>query len=152
VVITLLREGEDEDSDGIAPPQPGLADLGRLVEESRMAGTAVHLHEELSHPDALPATTGRTVYRVVQEGLTNARKHARGQAVEVNLEGGPGGRLSLDMTNRLPASGLAGSVTPGTGTGLIGLAERVDLAGGQLHHEQTAAGEFRLHAWLPWPA
>ncbi len=152
VVITLLREDEDEDGGGIAPPQPGLADLRRLVEESRMAGTSVHFHDELSHPDALPATTGRTVYRVVQEGLTNARKHARGEPVEVNLEGGPGGRLRVDITNRLPASGLAGPVTPGAGTGLIGLAERVDLAGGHLHHEQTAAGEFRLHAWLPWPA
>ena len=94
---------------------------------------------------------GRTVYRVVQEGLTNARKHAAGQPVEVLLDGEPGGRLFVAITNPVPDNGTAGPTAPGTGTGLIGLAERVGLAGGGLDHEKTATGEFRLNAWLPWP-
>ena len=150
-VITLLREDELEDGQALERPQPGLSDLARLVEESRAAGTRVCLRDDLSDPDVLPPAMGRTVYRVVQEGLTNARKHAAGQPVEVLLDGEPGGRLFVAITNPVPHNGTAGPTAPGTGTGLIGLAERVGLAGGGLDHEKTATGEFRLNAWLPWP-
>ncbi len=150
-VITLLREDELEDGHAIERPQPGLADLARLVEESRAAGTPVHLRDDLPNPDGLPPAMGRTVYRVVQEGLTNARKHAAGQPVDVVLGRPPGGRLLVAITNHVPHNGTAGPTAPGTGTGLIGLAERVGLVGGELDYERTAGGEFRLHAWLPWP-
>ena len=93
---------------------------------------------------------GRTVYRVVQEGLTNARKHAAGQPVDVVLGRPPGGRLLVAITNHVP-HGRAGRPPPAHGNGLIGLAERVGLVGGELDYERTAGGEFRLHAWLPWP-
>ena len=102
----------------------------------------------------MPEPAGRTVYRVVQEGLTNARKHAPGSAVQVTLGGGPGSGLDVSIANRVPAPGasaVSGAVpVPGSGTGLIGLAERLDLAGGTLEHRRDA-GEFLLHAWLPWP-
>ena len=117
----------------------------------RAAGGRVRLRNEVVDPDALPAAAGRTAYRVVQEGLTNARKHATGRPVQVMLEGRPGARLVIDIRNPLPEDGAATSITPGTGTGLVGLTERVQLAGGRLDHEVTA-GEFRLRAWLPWPA
>ncbi|WP_046472118.1 sensor histidine kinase [Allosalinactinospora lopnorensis] len=149
-VISLLRDGATEEGpDG--GPQPVLADLPRLVDESRDAGVRVRLRDEVIDPAALPAAAGRTAYRVVQEGLTNARKHAAGRPVEVVLEGRPGDRLVIDIRNPLPEGGAASPVIPGTGIGLVGLTERVHLAGGRLDHE-AAAGEFRLHAWLPWPA
>ncbi|MCG5213419.1 histidine kinase [Streptosporangium soli] len=148
-VITLLRDEDDADSDGW--PQPVLADLSRLVDESRDAGGQVRLRDEVIDPAALPAAAGRTVYRVVQEGLTNARKHAAGQPVQVVLEGRPGARLVIDIRNPLPTDRASSPITPGSGTGLAGLTERVQLAGGRLDHEVTAAG-FRLHAWIPWPA
>jgi len=66
------------------------------------------------------------------------------------LDGQPGDHLSIDICNRLADHPAASP--PGTGTGLIGLTERVRLAGGQLDHQQTAAGEFRVHAQIPWPA
>ncbi|MFI0351280.1 sensor histidine kinase [Actinomadura sp. 9N407] len=148
-VIIVLREEEDDEG----RPQPGPADLPRLVEESRDAGTEVRLRDEVTEPDALPATIGRTAYRVVQEGLTNARKHASGTPVHVLLEGRPGDHLSIEIRNALTG---AAPLAPGSGTGLVGLTERVRLAGGHLDHEYIdkgmAAGEFRLHAWLPWPA
>jgi signal transduction histidine kinase len=84
------------------------------------------------------------VYRVIQEGLTNARKHAAGRPVEVRLSGGDG--IRVEVVN--PTGPAAG--TPGSGTGLIGLAERVELAGGRLEHG-TTDGRFRLVATLPWP-
>jgi signal transduction histidine kinase len=147
-VISLLRD-EDHDAGGRA--QPVLADLSRLVDESRAAGEQVRLRDEVADPAALPAAAARTAYRVVQEGLTNARKHAAGRPVRVVLEGGPGARLVIDIRNPLPEGGAAPPVTPGTGTGLVGLTERVQLAGGRLDHGVTA-GEFRLRAWIPWPA
>ncbi|MEV7969408.1 histidine kinase [Sphaerisporangium sp. NPDC088356] len=147
-VISLLRD-EDGDQDGW--PQPMLADLPRLVDESRDAGGQVQLRDGVVDPSALPPSAGRTAYRVVQEGLTNARKHAAGQPVQVVLEGRPGARLVIDIRNPLPERGAASPLTPGAGTGLVGLTERVHLAGGRLDHETTAA-EFHLHAWLPWPA
>nr|WP_244994074.1 histidine kinase [Actinomadura coerulea] len=146
-VILLLR-AEDADEDD--RPQPVLEDVPRLVEESRDAGGQVELRDATVGASALPAAAGRTAYRVVQEGLTNARKHAAGRPVRVVLEGRPGGRLVVDIRNPLPEDG-AGPLAPGSGTGLVGLTERVRLAGGRLDH-QAAEGEFRLRAWLPWPA
>ncbi len=136
-VIGVLRSGPDEDR-----PQPTTADVPRLVAEIRAAGTPVRLTDGLGA--VLDGSTGRTVYRVVQEGLTNARKHAAGQPVDVVLRGGA--EIVVEVGNPLgPAAG-----TPGGGAGLIGLAERVALAGGRLEH--GADGDrFRLVATLPWP-
>jgi signal transduction histidine kinase len=152
-VITVLRE-DDAGGDAAQRPQPGLADLPRLVEESRDAGARVQLDDRVPDPAALPGAAGRTAYRVVQEGLTNARRHAPGEPVQVVIDGRPGGGLLIDIRNPLVnghATGGAGPVIGGSGTGLIGLTERVRLAGGELDH-QAADGEFRLSARLPWPA
>jgi signal transduction histidine kinase len=141
-VIALLREEPDD----LARPVPALADLPALVEESRATGTRVELDGEIGLIE-VPGTTGRTAYRVVQEALTNARKHAPGQPVRIALDGAPGAKLRIDVSNPLGAT----SSIPGTGTGLVGLTERVRLAGGQLDHRTTAT-EFRVSASLPWPA
>ncbi len=146
-VIGLLREEDDLLDE--RETQPTLADLPRLIAEARQAGQAVRISDETAGAD-LPAPAGRTGYRVVQEGLTNARKHAPGQPVEVLLRGTPGARLLIDVRNPLPASGSA-PIAPGGGVGLVGLTERVRLAGGQLDHQSTD-GRFRLQAWLPWPS
>ena len=103
----------------------------------------------MTQPEDLPGGLGRTAYRVVQEGLTNARKHAPGQPVRVLLAGKPGGRLVVELANPV---GPADPVINGSGTGLIGLTERVRLAGGEIDHTISADGEFVLRAWLPWPA
>ena len=145
-VITVLRD--DDDVDG-KHPLPGLADLDGLIAETRDAGTAVHVTRRVTQPEDLPGGLGRTAYRVVQEGLTNARKHAPGQPVRVLLAGKPGGRLVVELANPV---GPADPVINGSGTGLIGLTERVRLAGGEIDHTISADGEFVLRAWLPWPA
>ena len=149
-VITVLRE-DDGGGDAEQRPQPGLADLPRLVEESRDAGARVQLDDRVPDPAALPGAAGRTAYRVVQEGLTNARKHAPGEPVQVVIDGRPGGELLVEIRNPLVNGQATGPAIGGSGTGLIGLTERVRLAGGELDH-QAADGEFRLSARLPWPA
>jgi signal transduction histidine kinase len=147
-VIGVLR---DDAPAGDAPerPQPTIADLSALAEESRAAGTKVRLDMRLPD-DEVPAVTGRTAYRIVQEGLTNARKHAPGAAVTVTVGGRPGSGLTLDIRNPWPVR-PAGDI-PGTGTGLVGLAERTTLAGGRLTHGRTPENDFVLTTWLPWPA
>jgi signal transduction histidine kinase len=145
-VITVLRD--DDDVDG-KHPLPGLADLDGLIAETRDAGTAVEVTRRVTQPEDLPGGLGRTAYRVVQEGLTNARKHVPGRPVRVLLAGKPGGRLVVELANPV---GPADPVINGSGTGLIGLTERVRLAGGEIGHTISADGEFVLRAWLPWPA
>jgi signal transduction histidine kinase len=148
-VIGVLRE---ETPGHAAPdrPQPTLRELAALAGESREAGVKVRLDVRLDET-AVPDLTGRTAYRIVQEGLTNARKHAPGTAVTVSLSGAAGTGLTIEVRNPWPLSGAPGAI-PGTGTGLIGLAERATLAGGRLTHGRTADGDFALTAWLPWPA
>jgi signal transduction histidine kinase len=143
-VITLLRDDQPEGD--TARPQPVLADVPRLIEESRDAGAEVLLHEAVDEPAEAPPPVARTAYRVIQEGLTNARKHAAGQPVRVDLRGGPGAGLAIEVRNTMAPQPAA----PSGGAGLVGLTERVHLIGGRLDHE-AAGGEFRLQASLPWP-
>jgi signal transduction histidine kinase len=150
-VIGVLRDGTDDD----APerPQPTLDDVPCLIKESQQAGMHVTFRFDFPETDGgLPLSVGRTAYRIVQEGLTNARKHAPGAAVVVDLEGSPGPGLTVEVRSRRPIADWPGPRIPGAGQGLVGLAERADLAGGRLEHGQLADGDFRLGAWLPWPA
>jgi signal transduction histidine kinase len=148
-VIGVLRE-ESLDGDP-ERPQPTLANLPGLLDESRQAG--MHVSSECLVEDlaAVPDGVGRNAYRIVQEALTNARKHAQGAAVDVMLEGAAGTGLTVEVRNRLPV-GAGRAPIPGAGTGLIGLSERTSLAGGRLEHGRTPGGDFELRAWLPWPA
>jgi signal transduction histidine kinase len=138
-VIGMLRDQPAEDR-----PQPTLGDVPALVAESRAAGATVDL--ELAQGAEVPPGVGRHAYRIVQEALTNARKHAPGAPVRVAVRGGAEQGLVVEVGNRL----VAGGSLPGAGSGLIGLGERVQLAGGRLEHGPTPGGEFRLRAWLPW--
>lgn len=147
-VIGVLRaDGTDGDRDR---PQPTLGDVPALVTEARRAGATIDLDVRVDDPPAVPAVVGRTAYRVVQEGLTNARKHARGAAVRVTVSGEQGDGLTVEVRNWLPLRAETSPI-PGAGTGIVGLGERVGLAGGRLEHGPSTAGDFRLRAWLPWP-
>ena len=150
-VIGVLREDGGESL--TQPPQPTLADLPALVEESRAAGMRLTARIEVgeeAHPKGhrQPAATGRTAYRIVQEGLTNARKHAPGAAVTLIVETRDSD-LRVEVRSRAPVAVGASTELPGAGTGLIGLAERVSLAGGELEHGVDEGGAFVLRARLP---
>lgn len=153
-IIYMLRDDDEEarcDSDlGLGRPQPSLRDLPELADQSRGVGAEVHLDLRVTEPFDCPAVTGRTAYRVVQEALTNARRHAPGVPVLVIVGGRPGGLLTIDVHNALlPEDARPEAAELGTGTGLIGLTERVSLAGGRVEYG-PADGEFRLHVQLPW--
>jgi signal transduction histidine kinase len=150
-VIGVLREPDGTGDGAGGRPQPTLADVPRLVEESRDAGMRITLEADDAVMAAAPAAPGRTAYRIVQETLTNARKHAPGTEVTVRLRGGPARGLTVEVSNPVPAATAVVPVVPGAGQGLIGLTERASLAGGDLEHGRSG-GDFRVRAWLPWAA
>ncbi|MFE5308685.1 sensor histidine kinase [Isoptericola sp. NPDC056605] len=147
-VIRLLRAGPED-----LGPVPGLDDVRRLVDDSRAAGTDVTY--ERTGDDNPPAAVATAVFRVVQESLTNARRHAPGAAVRVTVSTTPG-----EVRVRVADDGAApGAVAPdgvGTGTGLVGLRERATLLGGTLaagpDAGPAASRGFAVEAWLPWDA
>jgi signal transduction histidine kinase len=153
-VIGMLRAdraGADRPDPAPERPQPALADLPDLIDQSRRAGMRVVLHCQVDEPAAAPTAVGRSAYRIVQEGLTNARKHAHDAEVSVAIRGAAGDGLTVEIRNPCPVGAASAAAIPGGGSGLIGLTERASLAGGRLEHGPTAAGDFRLWAWLPWP-
>ena len=146
-VLGVLRE-DPGDADP-ERPQPSAMDLPNLIEDARSTGMNVRSGREMEL-DEIPETIGRTAYRIVQEALTNARKHAPDTLVTVDLWGGPAEGLNVVVRNPVRV-GTAPDL-PASGLGLMGLAERAALSGGHLRHEVGPDQEFRLTAWLPWPA
>jgi signal transduction histidine kinase len=144
-VLGVLRTDVSVDGADLAPI-PMAADLERLITASRDAGVTVGYAGAL--PDDVPVLVGRTVYRVVQESLTNVHKHARGAATDVDVHGARGAGVTVRVTNVRPVA--AGSLLPGAGAGLVGLRERVQLAGGRLSTGPTTDGGWQVEAWLPW--
>lgn len=149
-VLGVLRSTDSDQwaslTGQVEAPQPVLADVDTLVAEAREAGERIVVDSEIEGEPS--ATTGRTAYRIIQEGLTNARKHATGAAVTVTLTGAPGDGLCVEVLT--PRSRAAANGLPGAGLGLVGLRERVALAGGRLTAGPTPSGGFRLAAELPW--
>jgi signal transduction histidine kinase len=138
-VVGLLRDPDDA---GHLRPQPGLADLAALVDEARAAGTEVEL-ALVPPPLDPPPSLQLTVFRIVQEALTNARRHAPGSAVVVRVDGA-GRNLCVEVSDRGGRT-VRGA---GGGHGLIGMRERVRMHGGSLEAHPTDGG-FVVRARLP---
>lgn len=147
-ILGVLRQGPGDALPEL--PQPDADDLPELIAEARSAGVRIH-YDDTHWPSGIPVPTGRALYRIVQEALTNARKHARDTTVTVALTGSPRDGLTLRVTNPLRV-GSAPDGTPESGLGLVGVAERVELVGGRLTHRITPDDRFTLEAWIPWPA
>lgn len=138
--LGVLRAGEAE-----RLPAPGLDGLTTLVEHARDSGLAVTL-EEHGQRAAVPPDFAATVYRIVQESLTNTVKHAHAQTVHVTLDWQDD---ALEVTVSDDGRGLATDAEPG-GHGLTGMRERVAALGGKLNIGANPDGTgFRITAWLP---
>lgn len=150
-VVAVLRDDAPDNRDPAAAgperPQPTLADLAGLLAEARSAGTRVRSSVGLDGPGPGRAA-GRAAYRIIQESLTNARKHVPESPVDIDVSGAPDTGLAVDVRTRLAVDRAADPV-PGAGAGLIGLAERATLLGGRLS-AGPAGGDFVVRAWLPW--
>ena len=142
-MVGVLRAG-DVDEDAPLGPQPGLEDLSRLVDQAREAGMDVAL---AGPGDAgVDPAVGRAAYRIAQEALTNAGKHAPGARVQVSVECRPE-ELHLRVVNGAPIR--PPQPVPGDGYGLVGLGERVRTLGGRLTAEPRLDGGFVVEAVLP---
>ena len=148
-VIGVLREEPGKEQ--VPPvPQPTLADIRRLVQQTRRAGTEIDFDLQVENADAVPDSLGRDAYRIVQEALTNIGKHAGGSVARVRVTGAPHDGLHISVRNRQPVRSETGPALPGSGAGLLGLQERVALTGGTLVHGPDGSGDFVVQAELQW--
>ncbi|MET8755126.1 sensor histidine kinase [Streptomyces sp. NPDC004667] len=150
-LLDVLRAG-DEPETGPPAPQPGAGDLDRIVTESRLAGMETEFTVR-GPVRPLPPTVGLTVFRVVQEALTNTRKHAGDARARVRLTY-RSDEVTVEVSDDGPGSGSGNGPAPARppgrgGYGLIGMRERVALQGGTLEAAPLDAGGFRVAARLP---
>lgn len=145
-VLGVLRTGQGENA---LAPQPGLDDLPRLLESVRELGVPVAYRAQ-GTPGPLTSAAGRAVYRIVQEALLNVRKHAPGASAEVVVRHSE--RVVVEVRSG-PARDEQprAAILPRSGLGLAGLAERVDLLGGELVTGPEPGGGFLVRAVLPGP-
>ncbi|MFC8009375.1 sensor histidine kinase [Streptomyces cinereoruber] len=147
-LLDVLRAGDENDEGEATAPQPGIGDLDRIVGDSRRAGLPTTLTTD-GDPRSLPPGVALTVFRIVQEALTNARRHAGdGAHVDVRLTFAVQ-EVRVAVTDDGPRSGRP--VARGAGHGLVGMRERVALHGGTLRAGPEGAG-FAVRARLPLPA
>jgi signal transduction histidine kinase len=145
--LGILNATLDPASTILERDRPGDAsDVRVLVDRFRRTGQTVHLVEEGERP---PVDQGLqiSVYRIVQEALTNVQKHARGAPTTVSIRYQPGG-IEIEVANSAVPTIQAGDL-PGAGQGLIGIHERASVFGGWAEAGQTPAGGFRVYAHLP---
>jgi signal transduction histidine kinase len=132
------------DGDGVElGPQPGLDGLDSLVEEVGRAGLPVRLQRD-GAPAPLPRAIDLSAYRIVQEGLTNALKHAQASRADVTLHYAPD-ELRIEIRD----DGAAAAGSDGLGFGLLGIRERVKIYGGDMTAGRAPEGGFVLTARLP---
>jgi signal transduction histidine kinase len=139
-MVGVLRRPEEAPA---LAPQPSLEHLGKLVEQAREAGLPVDLRVE-GEPLPLPAGLDLTAYRLVQEGLTNALKHARAERAQVLVRYSDG-----DIEVTISDDGRGAGSGDGSGHGLVGMRERVAVYGGELEAGPRPEGGYRLRARLP---
>ncbi|HZM79970.1 MAG TPA: sensor histidine kinase [Candidatus Limnocylindrales bacterium] len=146
-LLGVLRE--DSETVSSRTPQPGLADVLTLVDESREAGSGGTRIIVSGHVMPLDPGVELTAYRIIQEALTNARRHAPGAAVDVEINYAPD---TLHARVRDNGPGMDPDASPAsaqTGLGLLGMRERAATVGGQLRAGPTRHGGFQVEVVLP---
>ena len=139
----LLGAMRDEGEELERVPQPGLGNLEGLLEQVGRAGLPVRLQVH-GEPDPLPHALDVSAYRIVQEGLTNALKHARASEAEVTVRYGPD-ELRIEVRD----NGSGATPSNGQGHGLVGIRERVKIYGGDMTAGPASEGGFVLSTRLP---
>ncbi|MBB6379448.1 signal transduction histidine kinase [Pseudonocardia eucalypti] len=151
-LVGVLRSSPGDMIEDTVPPRAGgeaaLPDFTELLSESESVGVPVHL-DQRGNPALASPVVARTAFRIVQEALTNVRKHAPGAAARVTMRYEPD-RVRLTVRNSMPTQRVDAALTAsGSGTGLLGLRQRVELVSGTLHAGATEDGGFQVDATLP---
>jgi signal transduction histidine kinase len=142
-LLGMLRRGDEEVS---LAPQPSLKELGALVEQVRAAGLPVQVAIE-GEPRDLPPGVDLSAFRIVQEALTNALRHAGPARARVVLR-----YLADDLELEISDDGRGTGDESGSGYGLVGMRERVDVYGGELQAGRRPGGGYALRVRLPLPS
>ena len=129
--------------------QSSLAELSTLIDDAVGHGTDVRAQFFVSDPGSCDTRVAHAAFRIVQEAISNVRRHAPAAALHLDVRGGPGAGLTLRTVNWLDRGG-GPPPTVGGGNGLIGMAERAELLGGTFQAGLTTEGSFAMHCWLPW--
>ncbi|HET9243567.1 MAG TPA: histidine kinase [Gaiella sp.] len=139
LLAAMRRDGDEVQF----TPQPGMDGLDVLLQEVGRAGLPVELHVD-GEPFALPRGIDLSAYRIVQEGLTNALKHARATVADVTVRYRPD-EVEIEVRD----DGLGSATTDGLGHGLVGIRERVKIYGGEMRVGTATEGGFVLSTRLP---
>jgi signal transduction histidine kinase len=155
-MLGLLRATDEADDaagtgtgDGGLDVARGVADIGALAASMTEAGLPVTVRTT-GEPGPVPEDVGLTVYRIAQEALTNALKHAGPARAEVHLDYGADLEITVADDGRGAAAALAGPATPGAGRGITGMRERAAMLGGTFAAGPRPGGGYRVHAVLPF--
>ncbi|WP_406831496.1 histidine kinase [Pedococcus sp. KACC 23699] len=152
-VLGVLRDpSAGTEAPGVEPPQPTLAAVQTLVDEEVALGRDVRASIRVADLESAPTALSRNAFRIIQECLTNARKHAPGVPVALTVTGGPGAGLDIRLSNAVPVMAPTAHPMPRSGMGLAGVTERAVLSGGELTFGTDRRGEFVVRARLPWRA
>ena len=146
VLLTSLREGG---ASSVAPMKAptGIEDLQDVLDDAAAAGLDVRPYILLDGYSAAPPALQRAILRITQEALTNALRHSADRVVHLSISGDQQRGLTLDFSN---LSSAESQFTGGSGTGLVGIRERVQMLGGTVEtHAEN--GTFALSVYLPWP-
>ena len=142
-LLSVVRHGDGADA---VVPQPALTDADALAASGRAAGLDLHVTVE-GDPAVVPAGVSLSAYRVLQEAITNAAKHAAGSRVDARVSVGEG-TVAVHVANGPRARSSA--ALAGSGAGLVGMQERVEMFGGTFTAGPTGEGGWLLRAMFPW--
>jgi signal transduction histidine kinase len=143
-ILGVLRDGEDRDAP--LTPAPGVDDVAGLVRRAREEGVDARIDVVGAQPEHVPDAVSLAAFRIVQESLTNARRHAAGAPVRVRLAFAPDG-LAVAVENGAGTTANRNGTTPGVG--IVGMTERAAAVGGTLRAGRLPGG-FRVDAELPY--
>jgi signal transduction histidine kinase len=143
-ILGILRDRDADDTP--LAPAPGVETIPELIKASSDGGVDVKLDVTGQRPERLPDAVSLAAFRIVQESLTNARRHAAGAPVRVSLAFEPN-RLAVAVENGAGAHANGNGTTPGVG--IVGMTERASAVGGTLHAAPLPGG-FRVRAELPY--
>ncbi|WP_169514079.1 histidine kinase [Jonesia quinghaiensis] len=149
-VLGVLRDPQALVDSSPDAPQPRLSDIDQVVRDARLAGTRVDVSMDDETREALPQlqeAVSRNAYRVLQESLTNVRKHAPNALAHLSVHRTDGG-LEIDVWNSMRT--VQETDMPASGFGLIGMSERVKSFGGRISYGPTPDNRYVVQVWFPW--
>lgn len=147
-LITSLRDSSDGGYTGV---NPTAHDISTLIDDAKERGANITEHLALDHSDSLPPPVAKAMFRIVQEGITNAIRYSDGSPIDVRIIAAPVIGVHISITNEISQAAQHRLAVTSSHTGIPGMRERADSVGGKLD-SRNIGGAWFLTATLPWPS